>query len=34
MGLTCMEMYAEMYLEPSRTPMVELLSKNHKKALL
>ena len=27
-------MYAVAYLEPSRTSMVELLCKNHKKALL
>ena len=27
-------MYAEAYLEPSRTSMVELLCKNQKKALL
>ena len=27
-------MYAEVYLEPIRTSMVELLSENHKKALL
>ena len=34
MGLTSMLMYAEAYLEPSRTSMMELLCKNHKKALL
>ena len=33
-GLTCMQMYAEMYLEPIETSMAELLWKNHKKALL
>ena len=27
-------MYAEAYLEPSQTSMVELLCENHKKALL
>ena len=32
--LTCMEMYVEAYLEPSRTSMVELVCKNHKKSLL
>ena len=32
MGLTWM--YAEAYLEPGRTSMVELLCENHKKALL
>ena len=32
--LTCMEMYVEAYLEPSRTSMVELVCKNQKKSLL
>ena len=27
-------MYAEAYLEPSRTPMMELLCKNHKKKFI
>ena len=34
MGLTCVEMYAGAYLEPSPTSMVELLCEHHKKALL
>ena len=34
MDLSCMQMYAQAYLEPSQTSMVELLCKNHKKALL
>ena len=34
MGLTCMKMYAEAYLEPSWTSVVEFLYENYKKALL
>ena len=34
MGLSCLYMYAEACLESSQTSMVELLSRNHKKALL
>ena len=33
MDLSCMQMYALAHLEPSQTSMVELLCKNHKKAL-
>ena len=31
---TCLKMYAEAYLEPSQTYMMELICKNPKKALL
>ena len=34
MELSCMQMYAEVYLKPSQTSMAELLWKNHKKTLL
>ena len=39
MGLTCIHLYvnvlyAEAYLEPSRTSLLELLCENQKKALL
>ena len=33
-GLICCMYNAEVYLEPSRISMVELLCKNHKKVLL
>ena len=34
LGLTRMKMHVEEYLEPTRTSVVELLCKNHKKTLL
>ena len=34
MGLTCVQVYAEMYLERSRTSEVEFHWENYKKTLL